>query len=139
MMRSLFAGVSGLKSHQTRMDVIGNNISNINTVGFKSSRVTFSDMLSQTQTGASSPAANLGGTNPKQIGLGAAVASIDLIFNDGSPQATGKNTDVALSGNGLFVLKSTLVTAHLNLTHKAIMFFPAAVIMFKDGMLLTVL
>lgn len=106
MMRSLFAGVSGLKSHQTRMDVIGNNISNINTVGFKSSRVTFSDMLSQTQTGASSPAANLGGTNPKQIGLGAAVASIDLIFNDGSPQATGKNTDVALSGNGLFVLKS---------------------------------
>lgn len=106
MMRSLFAGVSGLKSHQTRMDVIGNNISNINTVGFKSSRVTFSDILSQTQTGASSPATSLGGTNPKQIGLGSAVASIDLIFNDGSPQATGKNTDVALSGNGLFVLKS---------------------------------
>lgn len=106
MMRSLFAGVSGLKSHQTRMDVIGNNISNINTVGFKSSRVTFSDMLSQTQTGASTPSTNLGGTNPKQIGLGAAVASIDLIFSDGSPQATGKNTDVALSGNGLFVLKS---------------------------------
>lgn len=106
MMRSLFSGVSGLKSHQTRMDVIGNNIANINTVGFKSSRVTFADMLSQTQTGASSPAANLGGTNPKQIGLGTAVASIDLIFNDGSPQATGKNTDVALSGNGLFVLKS---------------------------------
>lgn len=106
MMRSLFAGVSGLKSHQTRMDVIGNNISNINTVGFKSSRVTFSDILSQTQTGASSPSGSLGGTNPKQIGLGAAVASIDLIFNDGSPQATGKNTDVALSGNGLFVLKS---------------------------------
>ena len=106
MMRSLFAGVSGLKSHQTRMDVIGNNIANINTVGFKSSRVTFSDILSQTQTGASSPATNLGGTNPKQIGLGTSVASIDLIFNDGSPQATGKNTDVALSGNGLFVLQS---------------------------------
>lgn len=106
MMRSLFSGVSGLKSHQTRMDVIGNNISNINTVGFKSSRVTFSDMLSQTQTGASTPATNLGGTNPKQIGLGTAVASIDLIFSDGSPQATGKNTDVALSGNGLFVLRS---------------------------------
>ncbi|MBR6014274.1 MAG: flagellar hook-basal body complex protein [Selenomonadaceae bacterium] len=106
MMRSLFSGVSGLKSHQTRMDVIGNNIANINTVGFKSSRVTFSDMLAQTQTGASSPSDNLGGTNPKQIGLGAAVASVDLIFTDGSPQATGKNTDVALSGNGLFVLKS---------------------------------
>lgn len=106
MMRSLFAGVSGLKSHQTRMDVIGNNISNINTVGFKSSRVTFSDILSQTQTGASTPGTSLGGTNPKQIGLGTAVGSIDVIFNDGSPQATGKNTDVALSGNGLFVLKS---------------------------------
>lgn len=106
MMRSLFSGVSGLKSHQTRMDVIGNNIANINTVGFKSSRVTFSDMLSQTTTGASGPTAALGGTNPKQIGLGAAVASIDLIFNDGSPQSTGKNTDVALSGNGLFVVKS---------------------------------
>ena len=106
MMRSLFSGVSGLKSHQTRMDVIGNNIANINTVGFKSSRVTFADILSQTQTGASSPSDNLGGTNPKQIGLGTSVASVDLIFNDGSPQATGKNTDVALSGNGLFVLKS---------------------------------
>lgn len=105
MMRSLFSGVSGLKSHQTRMDVIGNNISNINTVGFKSSRATFSDMLSQTSKGASSPSGNIGGTNPMQIGLGAAVASIDLVTNDGSPQSTGKNTDVALSGNGMFVLK----------------------------------
>ena len=106
MMRSLFSGVSGLKSHQTRMDVIGNNISNINTVGFRSSRTTFSDMLSQTSKGAASPSANLGGTNPVQIGLGAAVASIDLVTNDGSPQSTGKNTDVALSGNGMFVLKN---------------------------------
>ena len=105
MMRSLFSGVSGLKSHQTRMDVIGNNISNVNTVGFKSSRVTFADMLSQTQTGASSPTGTRGGTNPKQIGLGTSVASVDLIFNDGSPQSTGKNTDIALSGNGLFVVK----------------------------------
>ncbi len=105
MMRSLFSGVSGLKSHQTRMDVIGNNISNINTVGFKSSRTTFADMLSQTSKGASSPSSNVGGTNPTQIGLGAAVASVDLITNDGSPQATGKNTDVALSGNGMFVMK----------------------------------
>ena len=106
MMRSLFSGVSGLKSHQTKMDVIGNNISNINTVGFKSSRATFADMLSQTTAGAAAPSTNLGGTNPKQIGLGVAVASIDLIFTDGSPQATGKNTDLALSGNGLFVIKS---------------------------------
>ena len=106
MMRSLFSGVSGLKSHQTRMDVIGNNIANINTVGFKSSRATFADMLSQTTSGAAAPSANRGGTNPKQIGLGVAVASIDLIFTDGSPQSTGKNTDLALSGNGLFVVKN---------------------------------
>ena len=106
MMRSLFSGVSGLKSHQTRMDVIGNNIANINTVGFKSSRVTFADVLSQTQAGAASPTDNIGGTNPKQIGLGVGVGSIDLIFTDGSPQATGKNSDIALSGNGLFVVKN---------------------------------
>ena len=106
MMRSLFSGVSGLKGHQTRMDVIGNNIANVNATGFKSSRVTFADTLSQTQTGASAPADNIGGTNPKQIGLGTGVASIDLLFTDGSIQSTGKNTDLCLSGNGLFVVKS---------------------------------
>ena len=106
MMRSLFSGVSGLKGHQTRMDVIGNNIANVNATGFKSSRVTFADTLSQTQTAASAPGDTLGGTNPKQIGLGTGVASIDLLFTDGSAQSTGKNTDVALSGNGLFVVKS---------------------------------
>ena len=106
MMRSLFSGVSGLKSHQTRMDVIGNNIANINTIGFKSSRTTFSDMLSQLQSNASAPTENLGGINAKQIGLGASVESIDLLFTDASPQQTGKNTDLALSGNGLFVLKN---------------------------------
>ena len=104
MMRSLYSGVSGIKSHQTRMDVIGNNISNINTIGFKSSRVTFSDMLSQTSYSASSPTDTSGGTNPRQIGLGEAVASVDMIMTDGSAQATGKNTDVALSGNGFMIL-----------------------------------
>ncbi|MBE6102086.1 MAG: flagellar hook-basal body complex protein [Selenomonas ruminantium] len=106
MMRSLFSGVSGLKNHQTRMDVIGNNISNVNTTGFKSSRVTFADTLNQTMTGASAPTENLGGTNPKQIGLGSAVSSIDLLFTDGSVQSTGKNTDLCLSGNGLFVVSN---------------------------------
>ncbi|WP_308547175.1 flagellar hook protein FlgE [uncultured Selenomonas sp.] len=105
MMRSLFSGVSGLKSHQTRMDVIGNNIANVNTTGFKSSRTTFADTLSQTLSGASSPQDEIGGTNPKQIGLGTGVASIDLLFTDGSVQSTGKNTDLCLSGNGLFVVK----------------------------------
>ena len=106
MMRSLFSGVSGLKSHQTRMDVIGNNIANVNTTGFKESRVNFEDMLSQTQSGASAATDNVGGTNPKQIGLGTSVGSIDLLFTDGSVQSTGKNTDLALSGNGLFVVKN---------------------------------
>ena len=106
MMRSVFAGVSGLKNHQTRMDVIGNNISNVNTTGFKSSRVTFVDALSQTMSGAASPKTNIGGTNPKQVGLGSSVGSIDLMFQDGSVQSTGKNTDLCLTGNGLFVVKN---------------------------------
>lgn len=106
MMRALFSGVAGLKVHQTRMDVIGNNIANINTIGFKSSRTTFSDMLSQIQSNAAAPTDTRGGINAKQVGLGAAVESIDLLFNDASPQQTGKNTDLALSGNGLFVLKN---------------------------------
>ena len=105
MMRSLFSGVSGLKNHQTRMDVIGNNISNVNTTGYKSSRVNFTDMLSQTLSGASTPQDNVGGTNPKQIGLGSAVGAIDLLFTNGSVQSTGVNTDLALSStNALFIL-----------------------------------
>ena len=107
MMRSLYSGVSGLKNHQTRMDVVGNNISNVNTTGFKSSRVTFSDTLSQTLSGASSPADGLGGTNPKQIGLGSSVSAIDTLFTDGSVQSTGVNTDLCLSGNGLFMVSKS--------------------------------
>ena len=105
MMRSLYSGVSGLKNHQTRIDVVGNNISNVNTTGFKSSRVTFSDTLSQTLSGASAPTENRGGTNPKQIGLGSATSAIDTLFTDGSVQSTGVNTDLCLSGNGLFIVK----------------------------------
>lgn len=104
MMRSLFAGVSGLKNHQTRMDVIGNNIANVNTIGYKKSRVTFQDMLSQTLRGASSPQGNRGGTNPMQVGLGMSLSSIDVIHTSGSPQSTGKNTDLAIEGDGFFIL-----------------------------------
>ena len=88
------------------MDVIGNNISNVNTIGFKGSRTTFSDMLSQLQSGAAAPTTTRGGVNSRQIGLGVSVESIDLVFTDSSPQQTGRNTDLALSGNGLFVLKA---------------------------------
>ncbi len=104
MMRSLFSGVAGLKSHQTRMDVIGNNIANVNTTGFKSSRVTFQDTLNQTLTGAASGNGTTGGTNPQQIGLGVGIGSIDTIMNDGSVETTGKNTDLAISGSGFFVV-----------------------------------
>ncbi len=113
MMRSLFSGVSGLKNHQTRMDVIGNNISNVNTTGFKSSRVNFTDILSQNLTGASAPNDNMGGTNPKQIGLGSAVGAVDLLFTNGSVQSTGVNTDLALSStNALFILNTGNGTAY---------------------------
>lgn len=104
MMRSLFSGVAGLKNHQTRMDVIGNNISNVNTYGFKTSRVSFQDMLSQTMAGAAKPEENKGGVNPKQVGLGMTVASIDRIFTQGSLQTTGNQTDLAISGDGFFVV-----------------------------------
>ena len=113
MMRSLFSGVSGLKNHQTRMDVIGNNISNVNTTGFKSSRVNFTDMLAQNLSGASAPNDNIGGTNPKQVGLGSAVGAVDLLFTNGSVQSTGVNTDLALSStNALFILDTGSGTAY---------------------------
>ena len=106
MMRSLYSGVSGLQNHQIRMDVIGNNISNINTIGFKKGRVNFQDMLSQTMSGAARPTDDLGGVNPKQVGLGMMVASIDTIHTQGSMQTTGVMTDLAIQGNGFFVMSS---------------------------------
>ncbi len=106
MMRSLYSGVSGLQNHQIRMDVIGNNISNINTIGFKKGRVTFQDMLSQTMSGSAKPTAEIGGVNPKQVGLGMTVAAIDTIHTQGSMQTTGVMTDVAIQGNGFFVMKN---------------------------------
>lgn len=104
MMRALYSGVSGLKNHQTRMDVVSNNISNVNTYGFKTSRVTFQDMISQTLSGAARPEENRGGVNPKQVGLGMTIASIDRIFTQGSLQTTGNQTDLAISGDGFFVV-----------------------------------
>ncbi len=106
MMRSLWAGVSGLENHQTRMDVIGNNISNVNTVGFKKGRVDFQDLLSQTMQGASSPTAEVGGVNPQQVGLGMNIAAIDTIFTQGALQTTGKSDDLAIQGDGFFILKN---------------------------------
>jgi flagellar hook protein FlgE len=88
------------------MDVIGNNISNVNTYGFKKGRVDFQDMISQQLSGAARPGEELGGVNPKEVGLGMTVASIDTIFTQGNLQSTGVSTDLAIQGNGFFVLKN---------------------------------
>ena len=104
MMRSLFSGVSGLKNHQIRMDVIGNNIANINTIGFKKGRVTFEEALAQTMRGAMRPSELHGGTNPMQVGLGITIGSIDTMFSQGNLESTGIQTDLAIQGDGFFVL-----------------------------------
>jgi flagellar hook protein FlgE len=105
MMRSLYAGVAGLQNHQVRMDVLGNNIANINTTGFKKGRVNFQDMLSQTLSGAARPTDEVGGVNPKQVGLGMTIATIDTIHTQGSLQTTGVMTDLALQGEGFYILQ----------------------------------
>jgi len=106
MMRSLYSGVSGMQNHQTRLDVIGNNVANVNTTGFKRGRVNFQDMISQQLSGAAKPTTEIGGVNPKEVGLGVMTASIDTIFTQGNLQSTGVSTDVAIQGNGFFVLKN---------------------------------
>lgn len=109
MMRSMFSGVSGLKAHQAKMDVIGNNVANVNTLGFKAGRVTFQEIFNQTLRGAGAPdaATARGGTNPMQIGLGIAVGSIDNQMTGGSPQRTDNPTDLSISGDGFFIVKGS--------------------------------
>jgi flagellar hook protein FlgE len=104
MLRSLFAGISGLRVNQTMLDVTGNNIANANTVGFKSSTTVFSDTLSQMLTAASAPSATLGGTNPIQIGLGTQLGAVKTNFTQGANETTGVPTDMMLSGDGFFVV-----------------------------------
>lgn len=106
MMRSLYSGVSGLQNHQTRMDVIGNNISNVNTTGFKRGRVNFQDMISQQVAGAAKPTEELGGVNPKDVGLGMTISTIEQVFTQGNLLSTGVGTDVAIQGNGFFIVKN---------------------------------
>ncbi|HAA2081380.1 flagellar hook protein FlgE [Campylobacter coli] len=104
MMRSLWSGVSGLQAHQVAMDVEGNNISNVNTTGFKYSRADFGTMFSQTVKIATAPTDGRGGSNPLQIGLGVSVSSTTRIHSQGSVQTTVKNTDVAINGDGFFMV-----------------------------------
>jgi flagellar hook protein FlgE len=105
MLRSLFAGVSGLRNHQFRMDVIGNNIANVNTVGFKSGRVAFKEGFAQLLQGASRPPGDQGGVNPVQIGLGSLIGSVDQLFTQGNVETTGVSTDLAMQGDAFFVVR----------------------------------
>ncbi|MYL19197.1 flagellar basal body rod protein FlgG [Halobacillus litoralis] len=110
MLRSLYSGVSGMKGFQTKLDTIGNNIANVNTYGFKQGRVTFQDMMSQTMSNAQGPIENgsggnvTGGLNASQVGLGTQIGSIDTIHTQGNRQSTGRPLDLALEGDGMFVL-----------------------------------
>jgi flagellar hook protein FlgE len=102
----MYSGVSGLRIHQTKMDVIGNNIANVNTTAFKSGRVTFNEIFSQTLQGASGANGSFGGRNPMQVGLGANISSIDTLMKEGAAQRTDNPLDIKIEGDGFFVVKS---------------------------------
>jgi flagellar hook protein FlgE len=104
MMRSMFSGISGLRSHQTMMDVVGNNIANVNTSGYKAMRATFQESLTQVIRGATGGLPAQGGTNPLQLGLGTRMGAIDGVFGQGAVQVTGRATDLAIQGDGFFVV-----------------------------------
>lgn len=105
MLRSMYSGVAGMKGFQVKLDVIGNNIANVNTVGFKKGRVMFQDALSQNIGGVTRPEeGEIGGTNPRQVGLGVNIGSIDTIHTPGSPMSTGKPEDLLIEGDGFFLV-----------------------------------
>ena len=106
MLRSMFSAISGLRAHQTKMDVTGNNIANVNTVGFKGSQTVFQDTLSQVIRAGGAPAADRGGTNPAQVGLGVKVAAITTNWTQGATQSTGRSTDFMIEGDGFFVTRA---------------------------------
>src|SRR5689334_18143535 len=102
MMRGMFAAISGLKQHQVMLDVTANDISNVNTIGYKSARVTFQDSLTQLQRGAAGPSTTRGGSNAAQVGLGVGLGSVDNLMTSGAVQTTGNPLDVAIQGDGFF-------------------------------------
>ncbi|NGM81147.1 flagellar basal-body rod protein FlgF [Paenibacillus sp. 7124] len=108
MLRSMYSGVSGMRGFQTKLDVIGNNIANVNTVGFKAGRVMFKDIMSQTISGVSAPVDGAqGGVNSKQIGLGVSIGSVDTLHLAGSAQTTNNPTDLRIDGDGFFLVRLT--------------------------------
>ncbi|APF23592.1 flagellar hook protein FlgE [Clostridium butyricum] len=109
MLRCMYSGISGMKVNQQKLDVIGNNIANVGTTAFKSSRAEFSDMLYQNAGVATSPTSNKGGTNAKQVGLGAKLASIDRVMSQGNALSTGRTLDACVDGEGYFIVGNGLV------------------------------
>ncbi|MEK4006130.1 flagellar basal body rod protein FlgG [Paenibacillus sp. FSL H3-0333] len=106
MLRSMYSGVSGMRGFQTKLDVIGNNIANVNTIGFKSGRVMFKDIMSQTVSGVTAPGEEgQGGVNAKQIGLGVSIGSVDTLHTAGSAMTTNNPTDLRIDGDGFFLVK----------------------------------
>src|SRR5699024_4708282 len=106
MLRSMYSGISGMKGFQTKLDVIGNNIANVNTSGYKKGRMTFQDMMSQTTQGAQASTGGRGGINPIQVGLGSQAGSIDNIHTQGFLQSTGSPLDLAIEVDGMFLVQS---------------------------------
>src|SRR3954465_5411931 len=106
MPRALSSAVSGLRNQQTKMDVIGNNVSNVNTVAFKAGRVTFKEGFAQLVESATRPSGGAGGVNPMQVGLGSQIGSVETIFSQGNLESTGLNTDLAIQGSAFFVIKN---------------------------------
>lgn len=104
MVKSMFAAVAGLRAHQAKMDVIGNNIANVNTYGFKTARATFRDVFYATSSGAGAPGETFGGTNPSQVGYGSKLGSIDSLMTGGGAAATDNPTDCMIVGNGFFLV-----------------------------------
>ena len=121
MLRSMYSGISGMKVNQTKLDVIGNNISNVNTTAFKSSRARFSDTLNQSVSDAMAPTNSQGGINASQVGLGVQLASIDSVMTQGNIQTTGRQLDVAIDGDGFFMVSkgSAIYGNSLEVTHRA--------------------
>ena len=112
MLRSMFAAVTGLRAHQAYMDVVGNNIANVNTTGYKTSSVLFEDLLSQQLNGAGAPTSTSGGTNPNQVGLGVRLTGVSVNFAQGATQLTGRSTDFAIQGDGFFAVDQGGTTAY---------------------------
>src|SRR5690625_626679 len=116
MLRSMYTGISGMRGFQTKLDVVSNNIANVNTIGFKKGRLTFSDLMSQTMQGATGPIQGadgpiLGGRSPMQVGLGVAASTIDTIHTQGNRQTTNRPLDIAIEGDGMFVVAQKIITA----------------------------